>query len=264
MLKERLVAALKNRKVVYAGLFTAGFAGGFPVGYFVTKRLLETRYDQFLEAELEKTRKHYRVMNKEGYPSPQALAEDLGLYDEVIGEMEYRPGRDYADPAEGRIVINNVFTQPVPEDVAEPLLQTAEEIESEEADAYDLSGAQKAIYDRQPHMKGLGKPYPITEEEFFNGDDKIQRQMTWWVNDQTLLDDHEEQVYDIDVLVGQANLDLFEQLSEDGQTIYVRDHNDVEYEITLDTGSLAHEIAGTALEHAERPGSHKTPRFRGD
>lgn len=249
MLKQKIMSVLKDRKTHAAAAFVAGAAVGFGGTYFGLRRVLETRYDARLDEEIEKTREQQRLIIKKDYPTPQSVKGINGIYEEIIESNVYVPTVVDSDDSEDddevdtEVKIRNVF--------------------EDEVTAYTPSETVQFIMDRNERLSQIGLPYPITDVDFFDNDlGYHETQLTWWPNSDLLLDDKEEIVYNADEIVGNENLELFVQLSQDGKMIYIRnDRNRHLYEISLETGDYDAEVAGF-IEHSSRPGSNHPPKFR--
>ena len=99
------------------------------------------------------------------------------------------------------------------------------------------AGAEEATHVPVPE----DKPYEITPQEFNEIEGYEVISLRYYVQDNTLADDNDELVDDIDSIVGEENLQKFGHYEDD--CVYVRnDRMKCDYEILLDYGSYEENV----------------------
>jgi hypothetical protein len=250
-----------SKRTHLAIAFTLGAAAGGSGAYFGMRKRLSDLYDERLAEELDKTKTYYTLSTKEGYSRPEDRVQDVLSRKNEEGDFT-KLLRAYSPPA----VENTDDPWPTSLPGVDPIPPelTADAEEADDEPDITASPIVQNIWHEENRRKLTDFPYPVTEEEFFeNAGDLPQQQMTFWEQDELLIEEPSgEMVYDIEKYVGEANLANFEDISEDGQTIYIfNPHQKTYYEISRETGKYGIEVAGF-VEHEDRPGSHKTPRFQ--
>jgi hypothetical protein len=198
-----------NYKILGAAgaLLSAGC--GFAAGYLYAKRRLETIYAERADAEIEEAGRYFKKLYKaDEFETPEAAIEALGL---KAAEMKVDPRPSV------QALINGL----------------------------GYRGAASASRD-QVIERGPDRPYTIREDEFMDNDSgHDQKSLTYYLSDGVLADDNDEIVDNIDFHVGEANLQTFGELSQDPNTVYVRNERTlVEYEIVRHEGSYAEVVHG--------------------
>ncbi len=112
-----------------------------------------------------------------------------------------------------------------------------------------------------------GEPYVISRLEFEDnvaGYDQIS--LTYYDGDDTLCDEKDSRVPDIDRVVGQRNLEYFGHASDDDRVVYVRNEKfGTDYEIFKNDGEYTVAVLGLTDEDLGREPRKKKPmRMRDD
>lgn len=221
-----------------AGAFLAGGA----LGYYVATRVLEAKYDAILQDEIAQTKDYYAKVNKaDEYETPQKAAETLLPEEAVTALKNYTGVAVTADPDPRDIVVQNVFVD------GEPISA---------ADADDVFYVDRS-------NRSSDRPYIISEEEFLeNETDYEQTSLTYFTGDDTLADEADQAVEDIETVIGSEHLGMFGQGTTDSNTVYVRnDKLTTDYEVTRATGSYSVQVLGF-IEHSDS--RNRIMKFRGD
>ena len=235
---ERVVTVTKNNPFVLAGVLVVGAALGGAVAYKLVEKRLIKQYDERLQDELEKTRTYYKKMAKEGeFESPEAAVQAL-VPEEVVDAQKTYQGRPnqrtaYNKPTE--IVENhltienktlevNVFTDNAPDEAR--------------GWDYDVELAKRA---EKPD-----EPYVINFDEFNEGQDTFDKtNLTYYQEDDTLVDERDQPIDNVEYIVGDDNLTKFGHGSNDHNVVYVRNEKiGTDFEIIRSKGSYQHEVLG--------------------
>jgi len=225
---------------------TSAVIAGVVVGKIVQKRM-NLKIDSIVADEVDQTRKFYSVMTEK--PPIETLAkreateeEDVVAAAEMVrqyqGKVPYNnPGAIEETP---EVEVHNVF------------------VEGKVMNADDFD------YDAELATRSEDAPYVISFEEF-QADEKdyVRNTLTWYEGDDTLTDDKEQPIPDVDAVVGEHNMVRFGHGSRDPNIVYVRnDRMEVDFEVVHNKSAYSAAVLG--FQHSDRPGSRKTPRFRGD
>ena len=180
------------------------------------------KYQQDLEIEIEKTRKFYNTLSKREYESPTDRLEELEPAKSVV-DVEVIIEKQGYETDKGLVeVARNVFTDAV--------------------EAFDI--------DEEVKTRTPDAPYILEHDEFFNSE-WTSATLTYYEEDDVLLDPNDEIIDDVDRLVGEANLRRFGFGSRDNNVLYVRNENEErDFEIIKVQGSYSTEVFGT-VKHAD-------------
>jgi len=231
-----------NRYILVGLTAVVSAAAGAAAGYYISRKQLEKSYDERLAEEISSTRAHLNQLAKQGMMlrvpgaqlDPQAVAETAeereanvavgpGVLRKAVAELRYGPDAPIS-PAKPTLIQRNVFRD-----------------EEEPDEDEEIAWAQE-IKERSSK-----KPYIIGVEEF--GEDPKYHTvcLTYFMMDDTLLDDGEVPIDDPEMVVGESNLDRFGYRSKDPRLIYIRNEKlGADYEVTLHDGAFGDVIHGIA------------------
>lgn len=250
--------------LVPSGLTVAALVGGV-VGYVAASKILEKKYREIADAEIQEAKVYYQgmysrpVMVAEEVEKPEPTDEDIkrdwnlleaedqtrimtnamkamGTYksaSDAPDETEDPRGDPRPDPSITNVFINHT---PVGEEVLDALMA-----------------------DRDPSA-----PYIITKEEFYqNENDLEQRRFTYFEGDGVLIDDQEEYnpIEDTERVAGDDNLLRFGYGSGDEDSIFIRNESvDPPFDlyVTRSSGKYTEEVL--AIDENENHLKHAEPR----
>lgn len=235
-------------------LFATGLGAGYAVGYFITKK----RMEKVIDSEIQSVKDAYAPFRKEGvYATPESAVEALipeveeesEAVDQVIDDQEYdledpnvvtkNLWRDYQNPEadekpedDGRQVSDEFDTTSQGEPQAEPMEDVVEELD--------------IMPPRNPD-----KPYLVTVGQFMTDDihpdDKIS--LLFFEGDDTLMDDRESVINNVEEMVGEANLHQFGIGSTDRNAVYIRNEKmQCDFEVIRDLRNYTEVILGIKPE----------------
>ena len=189
-----------------------GATAGVAGGYFFAKKRLEARYEALVEQEIEETREYLAKRHK-------------------IDEFE--------TPAKALAALGKAVDQTKidPRPSVEALIR-----------GMGYRSAEKAL--EEVVARGPDAPYVLREDEYMENDSGYdQKTLTYYAGDDTLAEEDDEIIDDVERVVGKANLDKFGELSGDSRVCYVRNEKlQVEYEIILHDGTYAEVVQGIVKE----------------
>lgn len=241
-----------GRSLVKVGLLTGigGLAIGSAVSYFLTRRILETKYNKIAEDEIAVMREHYQskmvaLENTSGKDNLDDLVQERGyLVEEAAPPMAVSPPTSVVVAAEEAQDEVEVLPEPV---VKEP--PPAEEVirnvfeEAQMMNSWD--------YNKERAKRSPVRPYVIhVDEREELPYDEVS--LTYYDADDVLCDERDEVIGgpDRDRMVGEANLEKFGHGSNDPSVVFVRnDRLEAQYEIIKSPNSYAEEVHG--FEHAD-------------
>lgn len=235
-----VIETFRTNKALVVGVAIAAAAAGAAVGYYVAEKRLRTKYDDILADQIEEARAFYATLNKADYPTPGDLVKERHPEAVEAGEalQTYKggiedPRGDIVEDAEGKLVIRRT-----------------EEVEVESHNIFvDGKPINHEDWDQDEEKLNRvpGKPYVITQEEFFQNETSYeQMQMTYYVGDDVLVDETSSDiVQNSDAMVGDDNLTKFGHGSKDKHIVYIRnDEKELEFEIARSTGAYSKEVLG--------------------
>ena len=229
------------------GFFAGGLVVGAVISHFVTSARMQAKCQQFADDQIAEMRERFQQREREAAASVQAAKPAL---DDIVAGLGYSES-DSADPEPTRY--SEVEQKAI--DEVEEANEVVEQnvFETEAATVTDVWDYAVEVKERVPHL-----PYIIHVDEFTqNEDDYEQITYTWYEEDQVLADVRDEQVDNLEQVVGIANI-KFGHGSQDPNVVYVRNERlHLDIEITKDGGSYGEQVHGTirhsATERRVRP-----------
>lgn len=233
-----------SSNLIKPALFVGGVAVGVGVGYLLTKAHFQTKADEEVaatKAYLE--RKFESEVDKERAD----IAENTRIAQEVfethVKREGYVPGPDVFDEAphwETREPKIPIIKSTIPDD--EPTSSYGYEP--------PLSNDNVMEWPRDPE-----EPYVITFEEFQTENpqwDKLS--ITYYEYDNTLVDEREEQIDDIEGCIGVNNLLHFGKGTTDPDMLYIRhEKREADIEVTRDERGYVEAVMGIKPTPTEKP-----------
>lgn len=247
-LGEEIVRAemsVRTKLVLVAVL--AGSAGA-AAGFFGAKKLLKDGYADLASVEIEEA-KHFYQKFYAPKPSPEEVSgvelqkspapESL---ERAVGAMQDYAGGEFGEQQQVTQV-RNIF-------------KNDGEIVDEDEEAWDM--------EKELRSRTEDAPYIINEEEFLQGEKNYEQiSVTYFEEDETLVDSADSMIPDKDEKVGDHNLAKMGHGSNDPNKLYVRnDVLEVEFEIARSLGSYAKEVLG--FEHSDHEPRSRRRRQRFD
>jgi hypothetical protein len=246
-----------------SGAFLLGVGAGGAAAYFLTKRMLEEKYRQIADDEIDEMREHYHAK--------VVASESKGSLEEIVRERGYaaepeptQPPMAVTPPAavveaaeedEEDDEEHEIFV--APETAVSPEVVNAfdkygdDVVRSEDGDVWDW---HKERRNRSPN-----RPYVIHIDEREEYDTYDGVTYTYYEEDDVLCNERDEVVGkdERDTLVGEANLNKFGHGSDDPTVVYVRnDRLEMIMEICQSPNSYAEEVHGfepdPELRHSDR------------
>lgn len=266
----------RTNKLLVVGVGLLSLAAGAAGGYFVANRVLEKKYVEIAEQEIEEAKRFYSAINKVDYPTPGDMVKDLiDTDDEEVPQAEETDKAKLERDAKeaylkytgnykskgGVTVEGETITVTETEETEAGEKETVTEVVTHNilVDGKPLDRDDEA-WEKEVAERSEDRPYVISEEEFFeNEQDFEQWSMTYYAGDDVLTTEKDEVVEDVDAMVGEGNLQKFGHMSKDMHLVYIKNNKrGLDFEIARSRGKYTVEVLGLEDE-AAKPAT----RFRG-
>lgn len=229
-----------NKYVNIGAIALGGFVIGGLTGYGVANMRLRKQYEALVEIEIDNVKEMYRRRHKEAqYATPESAAAELFRDDEAPLGIVPMP----SEPIEALVgeIAEKIMENPIVEQ-----LQTR--------NAFDTS-RQDELDEVMSRPRSEDFPYVITVDEFQTERPEFDKTtITYYELDDTLCDDREVIVPDVDGTVGIEHLNQFGIGSQDDHIVYIRNERvATDFEVVLNKGYYAVEVLNMDLADVEPP-----------
>jgi len=234
-----------------AGLFSAGLAVGGGVGYLTTSYLIKAKYAQMATDDIAAVKEQYRLLRKEGDLSdPTTIVNNTYVtekaepaYKDTVDALGYTNAeiRDSID-------YGAAFARNPEEMVArfENLNRAVEASGDESAYEGDDEGDDEVdpkdgVFISQ---RVADAPYVISYDEFMEDEPDYRKiSLTYFEEDETLIDDGETIIPDIESLVTVKAMGMFGTGTTDTDMVYIRNEkHQADFEVARDQRGFAEVI----------------------
>jgi hypothetical protein len=232
---------MENNKLILVGLLT--FLGGSILGYFVGRKTSKDYYQQLADEEIESVKEYYEKTRTE---NPERSGKYPLKKDEKPEESEFRTNNSPLvrsslenNPNERAKRNYRLYSTGKNENKTDNLITNvfdiSEEIQAAEDDDDDVTGEEMKISSETT-------PYVITDEEYNNEHDDYDKiSLYYYMLDDTLCEENEEIVDDVENTIGYDSLNLLATQT----TTWVRNERlKADYEIIGLNQSYAKTVAG--------------------
>lgn len=204
-------------------LASSAIAGA--AGYFFAKKRLTAEFQIQLAREIEQTKNFYSTIYKKKpeYESPVAAAKALGADEVVLVES----AAALVGPATDAIVSYSNVPPATEQNI----------FVRDESDVPSVDELRNRTEEA---------PYVITKMEYeANETQYVQTELSWYAGDGVLADERDQPVEDVDMTIGENNLQKFGHRSKDPRVVYVRnDAMELEFTILKIDGKYSELVAG--------------------
>lgn len=255
---DRFVTVTKNNPLIVVGALILGAGIGAAVAWKIADKKISLKYDEILLEEIAKTKEFYSRLNKAGvFETPESAVEAL-VPEEVVEAVQAYQGR------EPRVPYNN------PKDIVVKDPRPPVNVEVEKVEVSHNVFVQAATdprdwdYNHEIAQRTGDKPYVISFDEFDAGEEGHEQQnLSYYVDDNTLVDERDAPIDNTEYVVGDDNLLRFGHGSNDKNVVYVRNENiDTDFEIVRALGSYKRDVLGLDDDDPELRHSHRRPNRR--
>jgi hypothetical protein len=222
-----------RRFIFLAGTTVVSAAAGAAIGYFISKKRFEATFDQRVDEEI-------------------AIAKALMNAAAKAELIQRIPGAQLPDVPEKNVPTPFVNDDRTLNRLVTGLRYKEEPTLSVERNVFlnrhneDIDEDEEVAWGDEVTARTSDKPYIISIDEHMEGvDGYSQVTLTYFVEDDTLIDEGEVPIEDANMVVGEINLDRFGYRSGDSRVVYVRnDRLKADYEILRHEGSFGEVVHG--------------------
>lgn len=240
---DAVVGRAPKPNLVHISIAAAlGLVGGAAVSWFLAKKHFEATFSKLAEQEIAEAKAFYARQNKSGeFATPGQALEALSPSGVAASEALSNYQGHFAEPA-----VEATVTETVEVEVAPVITNVFTDHET------DLVWDQDAELKKRELMDP-DEPYILHKEEFYGSElDYHQQTLTYFAEDDVLVDEQEQPIALVDPVVGEGNLTRFGYGSDDNRIVYIRnDKLSMDFEIVKNDRSYTKEVLG--LEHSDGP-----------
>lgn len=220
---------------------------GAGIAWLISKQYYKSKYERLAEQEIAEAKAFYsQFYKKDDYATPGDAVEALGAGGtEAAVALEQYGAKRLQDVAVN--VVETVDIEVKAMDSEEPIRSNIfTDRESDEVWDQDKEEAYRASLDP-------GVPYIISQMEFNeNPEDHDQQTLTYFAEDDVLVDEKDQPISLTDQTVGDENLTRFGHGHMDNRIVLVRnDRLQMDFEVVLNDGSYAKQVLG--FQHSDEP-----------
>lgn len=277
---ENVVEVVRNNPAALAVVGFAGVSIGAVAGYFVARHKLKKFYEDLATMEIQEAKEFYSGVFKTdedgAVMTPQEVLAQRHGPDAIDAIRVYRgqEGDEEAilERAQARAIEQaelhsiSLDTEPGPHGGtievvhSEDVVATPDEtVLTERTETRNVFVDPNFDYEEELKHRTADRPYVITHDEFFSGDvNNDTSELTYFEEDDTLVNEQERPMDDKEGTVGEDNLIRFGHGSKDKNIVYVRNEKlGTDYSITRSTGSYVDQVLGlgpepNSLKHSNR------------
>lgn len=246
---------MENKITLAATLgFTAGLAVGAVTTYLTVKKTFEGRANR----DIAEVKAHYMKLAAVDSSKKEFVTRDTDYMIETTEKPIFTKEESEELIIEGQNIVEN---QGYWTHIAEKSAALSEP-EFPPGNAFVQYGEEdEKVVEFKVYERIDGEPYVISRLEFEDneaGYDQIS--LTYYDGDDTLCDDKDSRIPDIDRVIGQRNLEYFGHASDDERVVYVRNEKfGTDYEIFKNDGEYTVMVLGLSDEDLGREPQRKKP-----
>lgn len=217
-------------------VFSIGVGGllvGVAAGYFIAEQRLRKEYADIADAEIDSIREHYGKQREAGesFNHPEEDIHEARLKESGVVTVE--KASDLVDKDDyATIVYNEYFPE---EGDKEEVKEEVKKASAKPNPKIMLDDFELSDYDKR--AQAANQPYVIHVEEFAAEEEGYsQSTVTYFPDDDILLDENDDILQEIEMYVGYHNVERFGERSGDKNIVYIRNPRiEHEYEMLLET-----------------------------
>ena len=261
---------MRNEVIIPVAYALGGLVVGSAATYFAVNTRLKSKYEAIADKEIASVKTHYRDQlaeeidkAKETYAFVKGTPEEasrilMKRMDEVQASADYKQQIEelgYGD-------------SPLLEDIVTAPIADAEELRTVNDEALALLREKlRNGPDMEPTVTGVvfeeeasfidspTVPYIISVDEFFQDEEDYEKlTITYFKKDDTLVDERNSPIADVEGTAGLKFAENFGSKSNDANIVYIRNRRlSADFEIVLDKSSFTETILGIKDEDTKKP-----------
>lgn len=261
----------RNEIIIVGAASVFSTTAGFVAGYLIAKKRLTLQYEELAQTEIAQAREFFAGQyKKDEFATPEKAVEKLvgkptkPLITKATSALSSYRGEtvEVVDPEVGiSAVVEDTVDRSHEGDgtvrfASEGTIIKNVFVEGEPLDPNFFDE------DAERDLRRNGVPYVVTMDEYEANEDRLELStLTYFVYGNTLIDEDEAIIDDIDGTIGNANLQRFGHGSGDPMTVYIfNEQRGCGFEVLKSEGSYEEEVLGLTPENLEH--SFRTPRRR--
>lgn len=254
------IEVVKSNPLVLAAVGVAGLAVGLGGGYLAAKRVLSKHYEAIAEQEIAEAKEFYAGLHKVGLDGTAITPQDVLV--ERHGSEAMEALRGYRGQGEEPAESEDLETALDEQDEAQ--IRRLEEKARQAHEEYQANASAPVVevteevttlnvftdptFDLNEELKYRteDKPYIITHDEYFAAErDYDTSTLTYFEDDDTVVDEQDKPLEDVDAIIGEDHLVRFGSGSKDRNIVYIRnDRLETDYEVVKAKGSYLEAVLG--------------------
>lgn len=263
--KELVKNAVRTKRFAVVVSSVISVAGGAFGGFSIAKKHLETKYAEISEREIREAKLFYQQKNKTGdFSDPTVLVEKYEA-DNDNNSTELDPDREMVVTAVELLKKRKYVQYDKPPQTQEEKIAVTESIhhnvfndlnEEQKKAAFNALVDEPEEFDVDDELdkKAEGRPYILEYQEFEeNENDHSQSTLTYYEEDDVLVDDRDQPITNVQGVIGVENL-KFGYGSNDKNVVYICNPRfNADYEVVRSNGSYAEIVLGFIQHSDKRP-----------
>jgi hypothetical protein len=234
------------------GLVLIGAGIGSAATYFLTKNKIEKAANERADREVQSVKESYETLAEVRdnrvrretleVARKEAKEQNEQQFEALVKDLDYSVQGDEDDPVNWRVINNDNTAARASIVEAHPDDEYLEEMEEPEDQSLEAAVVHHPV---NPEYSS-DTPYVISVEEFqHDRQDFDKTTITYYDLDDTLCDEREQPIPDVDYVVGRDSLEHFGDRSDDPNIVYVRNEKlGTDYEVMRDMRSYTSAVLG--------------------
>jgi hypothetical protein len=258
---SRLLALVTSVPFTHAVSAIGGAMVGTGVTYLVIQKKAEAKYEEILEKEIASTREFYAKRYKAEAYSDIPKYEDEP--DEEIDPREENLAKEAIKVLQEQAYIPYNTVEPVPVQTEKERLEVVGSIKKNvfEERSAPIQETEEFDPEMQAANKSARKPYILEHDAFYDNEENHQQlTLTYFEEDDVLVDEQDRPIPNKDAVVGAGNLRFGYGTDQENVVLIHNPLTGYDYEVTRSNKSYSSEILGLDFEQEKRP----LRRFRAD
>lgn len=244
------VEIVKNNPAVLAAVGAVSVTLGIVGGYFAAKKVLRSHYEDLAQSEIAEARKFYANVyktNEDGSPkTPQEVLSERHGSEAAAEAVRTYKGQQSAEKLVGAGELD--YDE---QDEEEPEVGPDGRIK-EDPETRNVFRDDNFDLDEEKKYRTKTEPYIITHDEYYASEPEYENStLTYYEQDDTLTDEQDKPIREIDKTIGEDHLIRFGHGSRDSNIVYIRnDRLGIDFEVVKSTGSYVEEVLGMLKDEA--------------